>query len=66
MDNLKIQELRMELEKRGLSTGRKRKPQLGRDFDELWRGIVNVPALLQGVPETPWWTFAWISTRFHQ
>ena len=53
MDNLKIQELRMELEKRGLSTGRKRKPELERDFDELRRGIVNVPALLQGVPETP-------------
>ena len=52
MDNLKIQEL-MELEKRGLSTGRKNKPELERDFDELRRGIVNVPALLQGVPETP-------------
>ena len=53
MDNLKIQELRMELEKRGLSTARKRKPELERNFDELRRGIVNVPALLQGAPETP-------------
>ena len=53
MDNLKIQELRTELEKRGLSTSRKRKPELEKDFDELRRGIVNVPALLQGVPETP-------------
>ena len=53
MDNLKIQELRMELEKRGLTTARKRKPELERNFDELRRGIVNVPALLQGAPETP-------------
>ena len=53
MDNLKIQELRMELEKRGLSTARKRKPELERNFDELRRGILNVPALLQGAPETP-------------
>ena len=53
MDNLKIQELRTELEKRGLSTSRKRKPELEKDFDKLRRGIVNVPALLQGVPETP-------------
>ena len=51
--NLKISELRIELERRGLSTARKRKPELERDFDELRRGIVNVPALLQGSPETP-------------
>ena len=53
MDNLKISELRIELERRGLSTARKRKPELERDFDELRRGIVNVPALLQGSPDTP-------------
>ena len=53
MDNLKIQELKTELEKRGLSTGRRTRPELEKDFDELRRGIVNVPALLQGAPETP-------------
>ena len=53
MDNLKIQELKTELEKRGLSTGRRTRPELEKDFDELQRGIVNVPALLQGAPETP-------------
>ena len=50
MDNLKIQELRAELELRGLDTARKRKPELEK---ELWRGIVNVTALLQDAPETP-------------
>ena len=53
INHLKISELRIELERRGLSTARKRKPELERDFDELCRGIVNVPALLQGSPETP-------------
>lgn len=53
MENLKVQELRTELEKRGQSTYRKRKPELERDFDDLRRGIVDVPALLQGVPHTP-------------
>ena len=53
LDNLKIQELRTELGKRGLSTAGKKKPQLEKEFDELRRGITNVPALLQGVPETP-------------
>ena len=33
--------------------GNKRKPQLEKEFDELRRGIVNVPALIQGIPETP-------------
>ena len=51
MDNLKIQELRTELWKRSLSTAGKKKPQLEKEFDELRRGITNVPALLQGVPE---------------
>ena len=53
MDNLKIQELRVKLQKRGLQTAGKRKPALEKDFDELRRGIVNVPALLQDAPETP-------------
>ena len=53
LDNLKIHELRTELEKRGLSTAKKRKPQLEKEFDELRRGITNVPALLQGAPEMP-------------
>ena len=53
MDNLKVQELRTELEMRGLSTYKKRKHELERDFDDLRRGIVNVPALLLGVPQTP-------------
>ena len=48
MDKLKLQELKMELEIREISG--KRKPQLEKDFDQLRRGIVNVPALLQGVP----------------
>ena len=51
MDKLKIQELRTELWKRSLSTAGKKKPQLEKEFDELRRGITNVPALLQGVPE---------------
>ena len=51
MDNLKLQELKCELEVRGIITVGKRKPQLERDFDDLRRGIVNVPALLQGVPD---------------
>ena len=39
MENLKLQELKIELEMRGLTTARKRKPQLEKDFE---RGIVNV------------------------
>ena len=34
-------------------TAGKRKPELERDFDELRRGITNVPALLQGVADRP-------------
>ena len=30
-----------------------KKPQLEKQFNELRGGIVNVPALLQGIPETP-------------
>lgn len=50
MDNLKVQELRTELKLRGVSTVGKKKPELEKDFEDLRRGISNVPALLQGVP----------------
>ena len=53
MDNLKVPELRNELSMRGMVPGNKRKHQLEKEFDELRRGIVNVPALLQGMPEKP-------------
>ena len=53
MDNLKVLELRTELLMRGMVTAGKRKPELERDYDELRRGITNVPALLQGVADKP-------------
>lgn len=53
MDNLKVQDLRLELQLRGIVTDNKKKPQLERDFNELRMGITNVPALLQGVPDVP-------------
>ena len=40
------------MESRGLSTAGKKKTQLESDFEELRRGITNVSALLQGMPET--------------
>ena len=52
LDNMRVHELRVELEKRGLATAGKKRQELEKDFDELRRGIVNVPALLQGCPET--------------
>ena len=48
-DNLKLRELRIELE----DTAGMKKPQLEREFEELKRGISNVPVLLQGVADTP-------------
>ena len=51
MDKLKVQELREELQTRGIDVTGKRKKELEIEFDELRRGITNVPALLQGVPE---------------
>lgn len=36
---------------RGLTTVRKHKPDLEKVFAETRRGIVNVPAVLQGVPD---------------
>ena len=53
MDNLKVNDLRVELNLRGMATANKKKPQLEKQFDELRRGIVNVPALIQDTPETP-------------
>ena len=50
MDNLKVQQLRAELQLRGVTTEGKKKPELEKDFEDLRRGITNVPALLQGVP----------------
>ena len=50
MNSLKVNDLRMELNLRGMVTANK--PHLEKQFDELQGGIVNVPALLQGIPET--------------
>ena len=52
-ENLKVQELRIELSKRGVNITGKKKPQLETDLEELRRGVTNVPALLQNTPETP-------------
>ena len=49
MDNLKLRELRIELE----DTAGVKKHQLEREFEELRRGSSNVPVLLQGVADTP-------------
>lgn len=46
-----MQELQTELRLRGVATEGKRKPELVELFDDLRKGIVNVPALLQGTPE---------------
>ena len=51
MDKLKVQDLREELQLRGIEVTGKRKKELEMDFDELRRGITNVPALLHGVPD---------------
>ena len=53
LDNLKVRALRTELNLRGMATAYKKKPQLEKEFDEIRGGIVNVPVLLQGTPETP-------------
>ena len=52
MDNLKVQELKTELESRGVTTQGKKRPQLESEFVELRRGIVNVAALLQSDPDS--------------
>lgn len=51
MDKLKVQDLRTELQMRGMETKGKRKQELEADFDEFRRGITNVPALLQGAAD---------------
>ena len=45
MDSLEVKELREEFCLREMKTEGKRKPQLEADFDELRRGITNVPVL---------------------
>ena len=49
---MRVHELKVELEAIDLVTAGKKKADLERDFEELRRGITNVPALLQGCPET--------------
>ena len=46
-----MQELQTGLRLRGVATEGKRKPELVELFDDLRKGTVNVPALLQGTPE---------------
>ena len=53
MDNLEVNDLRIELSLRGVATANMKKPELEKEFNELRGGIVNVLALLQGIPETP-------------
>ena len=53
LDNLKVQELQTELRIRGVATQGKLKPELAKEFEDLHKGIVNVPALLQRTPDTP-------------
>ena len=50
LDNLKIKDLKMELKRRGISTGGKKKPEVEDIFRELRAGICTVPALLQSDP----------------
>lgn len=50
LDNLKVAQLRTELEKRGCNTRGKKKTQLEKEFD-LRKGISNIPALLQQTPQ---------------
>ena len=50
LDNLKINDLKTELERREENTANKKKPELEEMFTELRAGINNVPALLQKDP----------------
>ena len=52
LDNLKINDLRKELSKRGVPVKGKLKPELTQIFDELRQGINDVPALLQPSPQS--------------
>ena len=51
LDKLRIAQLRTELEKRGISTKGKKKPQLEEELADLQKGISNVPAILKKTPE---------------
>ncbi len=44
--------LRAELEKRGVNTTGKKKPELQQEFEDLQKGINNLPAILQQSPQT--------------
>ena len=52
-ENLRVQDLRMELHLRGVEVNGKKKPQFEKEFEELCKGITNVPALLHNIPDTP-------------
>ena len=45
----------MELSKRGLNIKGKKKQQLEREFEELCRGVKNVPALSYKMPQKHHW-----------
>lgn len=53
LDNLTVHELQTELIMRGVATQGKLKLELVKEFEDLRKGIVNVPAFLQGTPDTP-------------
>lgn len=50
LDDLSVSELRKELDARGVPTGRKLKPELATEFNDLRQGLNDVPALLQPTP----------------
>lgn len=47
LDKLLLADLRKELSMRGIDTKGKKKPALEAEFNEIWLGISNFPALLQ-------------------
>lgn len=51
LDKLRVAQLKTELEKRGVNTTGKKKPQLEKDLEDLQKGISNVPAILQQTPD---------------
>ena len=51
LSNLRVAQLRNELEKRGCDTKGKKKSQLQEELDDLQKGVSNVPALLQRTPQ---------------
>ena len=51
LDDLTVQELRKELTARGVHVGKKLKPELTLQFNELRQGLNDVPALLQSTPQ---------------